>query len=50
MGDLGPNNGWRRMVCVETVNAADNEVTVRAGETHVLEAEYSCMAYEPIAA
>lgn len=47
MGDLGPNNGWRRMVCVESVNAADNEVTVKAGDTHVLEVEYSSLPYEP---
>lgn len=47
MGDLGPNNGWRRMVCVESVNAADNEVKVASGDTHTLSVEYSTMPYEP---
>lgn len=47
MGDLGPNNGWRRMVCVETVNAADNAVTVASGDTHVMAVEYSSIPYGP---
>lgn len=41
MGDLGANEGWRTMLCVEPVNAADNLVTVAPGETHVLGVEYS---------
>jgi glucose-6-phosphate 1-epimerase len=47
MGDLGSNNGWRRMVCVESVNAADNAVTVASGDTHIIAVEYSTMPYEP---
>ncbi|GAB4514258.1 MAG: D-hexose-6-phosphate mutarotase [Sulfuricaulis sp.] len=39
MGDFGPD-GWRGMVCVESVNAAENVVTVRAGSCHTLAVEY----------
>lgn len=39
MGDLGPD-GWRGMVCVESANAAENVVTVKAGATHTLAVEY----------
>jgi glucose-6-phosphate 1-epimerase len=46
MGDLGSNNGWRRMVCVESVNAADNEVMVASGDTHILAVEYSTMPHD----
>jgi D-hexose-6-phosphate mutarotase len=41
MGDLGSNNGWRRMVCVESGNALDNRVIVPAGTKHKLIVEYS---------
>ncbi len=40
MGDFGPD-GWRQMVCVESVNALENVVTVAAGETHRMSVEYS---------
>jgi D-hexose-6-phosphate mutarotase len=40
MGDFGPD-GWRQMVCVESVNALENVVTVAAGETHRMAVEYS---------
>ncbi|MBI5329303.1 MAG: D-hexose-6-phosphate mutarotase [Betaproteobacteria bacterium] len=40
MGDFGPD-GWRRMVCVESANAADNVVTVAPGQSHTLTAVYS---------
>lgn len=40
MGDMGVN-GYRSMVCVETVNALDNALTVAPGETHMLRAIYS---------
>lgn len=39
MGDFGPD-GWRGMVCVESANAAENVVTVRAGSHHTLAVEY----------
>ena len=40
MGDFGPD-GWRQMVCVESVNALENVVIVAAGETHRMSVEYS---------
>ena len=40
MGDFGPD-GWRAMVCVESANALENAVTVKAGESHTLAVEYS---------
>ena len=40
MGDLGPNEGWRRMVCVESGNALDNVVRLAPGEAHVLGVSY----------
>ena len=39
MGDFGPD-GWRGMVCVESANAAENVVTIRAGSRHTLAVEY----------
>ncbi|MBS4099291.1 MAG: D-hexose-6-phosphate mutarotase [Sulfuricella sp.] len=39
MGDFGPD-GWRAMVCVESANALENVVTVKAGESHTLAVEY----------
>ena len=45
MGDMGPGHhaqgGWREMVCVESVNAMDNVVTVAPGGTHTLAVTYS---------
>jgi D-hexose-6-phosphate mutarotase len=43
MGDFGPD-GWRQMVCVESVNALENVVTIAAGETHRMKVEYSAEA------
>jgi len=40
MGDMGKNEGWKRMVCVETANALDNCVAVKAGSSHTLTAVY----------
>jgi glucose-6-phosphate 1-epimerase len=37
LADMAPD-GWRQMVCIETVNAAENAVTLRPRETHVMEA------------
>jgi D-hexose-6-phosphate mutarotase len=40
MGDLGVapagSGSWRQMVCVESANAADNQVTVAPGQSHRL--------------
>ena len=40
MGDMGQPDGWREMVCVESVNALDNVVRVAAGKRHTLIVEY----------
>jgi D-hexose-6-phosphate mutarotase len=40
MGDFGPD-GWRAMVCVESANALENVVTVKAGASHTMAVEYS---------
>jgi len=40
MGDLGPD-GYLKMLCVETVNAADDVVELEAGATHRMVADYS---------
>lgn len=40
MGDLGPNEGWRKMVCVESANTASNVVTVQPGELHTMAVHY----------
>jgi len=48
MGDFGPvvgnEGGWRRMVCVESVNALENVVVIPAGQSHILSVEYSAEA------
>lgn len=38
LDDIG--EGWRRMLCVESANAAPNVVTVAPGTTHTLAVEY----------
>ncbi len=42
MGDLG-KDGFRRMLCVETANAAEDARVVAPGEQHRLAAEYRLM-------
>jgi glucose-6-phosphate 1-epimerase len=37
IADLEPDD-WRRMVCVETANAADDVVTLGSGQRHVMTA------------
>ena len=39
MGDLG-EQGYKRMLCVESCNAADDVVTIEPGKTHHLWAQY----------
>ncbi|NNM81604.1 MAG: D-hexose-6-phosphate mutarotase [Burkholderiales bacterium] len=39
MGDLG-KDGWKRMLCVENANAAEDTRTLAPGETHVLGVRY----------
>ena len=40
MGDMGQPEGWREMVCVESVNAIENVVKVASGSQHTLIVEY----------
>jgi D-hexose-6-phosphate mutarotase len=40
MGDMGQPDGWREMVCVESVNAMENVVKVAAGARHTMIVEY----------
>ena len=43
MGDFG-SEGWRSMVCVESANALENAVTVKAHGSHTLAVEYGVEA------
>ncbi|HUW75387.1 MAG TPA: D-hexose-6-phosphate mutarotase [Gallionella sp.] len=40
MGDMGQPDGWREMLCVESVNALENVVKVAAGTRHTMIVEY----------
>ena len=44
MGDLGvapaDSGSWRQMVCVESANAAENQVTIEPGQSHRLGVTY----------
>jgi D-hexose-6-phosphate mutarotase len=40
MGDMGQPDGWREMVCIESVNAMENVVKVAAGTRHTMIVEY----------
>ena len=40
MGDFGAD-GWRRMLCVESANAADNVVALQPGVAHALAVRYA---------
>lgn len=44
MTDMGKENEWRSMVCVETANALDNVVVISPNKTHVMSVEYSLEA------
>ena len=43
MGDFG-QDGYLNMVCVETANAAEDVITLAAGETHTMTAQYRVVA------
>lgn len=40
MGDMGKPDGWREMLCVESVNAMENVVKVASGSRHTMVVEY----------
>jgi len=41
IADMSKDEGWRKMICVETANAMENLVMINPGYTHVLSVEYS---------
>lgn len=41
LGDMGADDSWRRMVCLESANAMENLVMISPNNTHVLGVEYS---------
>ena len=43
MGDFGPD-GWRKMVCVESVNALENVVSIAPGASHAMRVTYRAEA------
>lgn len=44
MGDMGAENEWRKMICLESANAMENSVTIYPNETHTMVSEYSLEA------
>ena len=45
MGDMGGDNEWRRMVCVETANLLENSVVIYPKLSHSIATEYSIQQY-----
>ena len=41
MSDMGAENEWRTMICVETANALENSVVISPNKTHTMSVEYS---------
>ncbi|MDQ7003069.1 MAG: D-hexose-6-phosphate mutarotase [Ghiorsea sp.] len=46
MGDLGADDAFLNMVCVESGNAAENTLTLAVGDTHRLSVAYTIMIHE----
>ncbi len=46
MGDMGQPDGWREMVCVESANALENTVNIKAGTRHALIVEYRAESFQ----
>ncbi len=44
LGDMGPAESYRQMLCLETANAADDAVTIPPGGAHRLSVEFSATA------
>jgi glucose-6-phosphate 1-epimerase len=49
MPDLGPDE-WQTMLCVETVNAASNAITLMPGDAHIMRAHVSVEPQKPVGA
>jgi glucose-6-phosphate 1-epimerase len=45
MGDMGKQDEWRRMVCVETANLLENSVVIYPKLSHSVATEYSVQEY-----
>ena len=45
MGDMGKQDEWRRMVCVETANLLENSVVIYPRLSHSIATEYSVQEY-----
>ncbi|MDA9211171.1 D-hexose-6-phosphate mutarotase [Methylophilaceae bacterium] len=45
MGDMGKQDEWRRMVCVETANLLENSVVIYPKLSHSIATEYSVQEY-----
>ena len=45
MGDMGEEEEWRRMVCVETTNLLENSVVIYPQLSHSIATEYSVQEY-----
>ena len=45
MGDMGEEDEWRRMICVETANLLENSVVIYPKLSHSIATEYSVQEY-----
>ena len=45
MADMGKKDEWRRMICVETVNALENNVVIYPGKSHTIGTEIAVQEY-----
>ncbi|CAG0949007.1 glucose-6-phosphate 1-epimerase [Methylophilaceae bacterium] len=41
LGDMGTDDSWRRMICVESANALENMVMITPNQTHTMSVKYS---------
>lgn len=46
LGDMGNDDSWRRMICIESANALENMVMIPPNQTHTLEVEYDTQPLE----
>jgi glucose-6-phosphate 1-epimerase len=44
LGDMGLDDSWRRMICVESANALENMVMIAPNQTHTMSVRYSTHA------
>lgn len=46
LGDMGNDDSWRKMICIESANALENMVMIPPGQTHTLAIEYDTQPLE----